>query len=383
MPALTAQIALSMGDTLDIDTNTPGGYTLAGHSTNTTSLEKIQQGDWDFVTLQEQSQIPAFPIEQVETDVFPFAAELCDIIRENNLCAIPLFFMTWGRENGDADNCDFWPPVCDYEGQDSLLHERYMMMTEMNDAEVSPVGAVWHYLRENNPNIDMYASDGSHPSQAGSYAAAVCFYSCIFRRDPTLIPFNYDIDDAEEFLIKSAVKTIVFDHLEDWFIGTHDPIAVFAANNVGPTYYDYEFTNLSENANTFVWNFGDETTSEEFEPIHTFGENGYYTVVLSAANCGMSSMSSMVILASNDIEEGSIEGVNFVQVDNVLNITASKGSELSEMTLFDSAGNIVKYIPCKGTSFVLDAFGLSPGMYILNIKMSDGRLFSRKLLFSL
>jgi len=82
-----------------------------------------------------------------------------------------------------------WPPVCTYEGMDDLLRERYLEMGEMNEAVVSPVGAVWRHLRENNPDVQLYANDGSHPSPEGSYAAACAFFSVLFRENPTLITF--------------------------------------------------------------------------------------------------------------------------------------------------------------------------------------------------
>ena len=44
-----------------------------------------------------------------------------ELIHEyNEMQEIPVFFMTWGRENGDDMNCPNWPPVCTYEGVDDL-----------------------------------------------------------------------------------------------------------------------------------------------------------------------------------------------------------------------------------------------------------------------
>ena len=43
------------------------------------------------------------------------------------------------------------------------------------------------------------------------------------------------------------------------------------------------FINTSENGKTFVWNFGDETTSTEINPIKVYS-NGTYTVTLKATN---------------------------------------------------------------------------------------------------
>lgn len=44
-----------------------------------------------------------------------------------------------------------------------------------------------------------------------------------------------------------------------------------------------KFTNLSSgNAQSYVWNFGDGSTSTEKNPLHTYAKSGYYTVTLTA-----------------------------------------------------------------------------------------------------
>ncbi len=230
LPQMVATVALSTNDILIFDSNTPGGYTLKGHSTDATSLAKIKAGNWDFVVLQDQSQLPSFPINQVKADVFPYAKSLDNVINTYNSCSETIFYMTWGKKNGDASNCSYWPPVCSYEGMDSLLHLRYMMMADTNNAIVSPVGAVWKYLRQNYPQIELYQADESHPSLAGSYAAACSFYTTIFRKNPELITNDYTLSAADAAIIRSAVKTIVYDHLLDWHVGEYDPIADFGYN---------------------------------------------------------------------------------------------------------------------------------------------------------
>ncbi|MCF8295725.1 MAG: SGNH/GDSL hydrolase family protein, partial [Bacteroidales bacterium] len=116
LPQTAVALAASAGDQLTVDVNAPGGYTLQGHSTNQTSLDKIKLGGWDYVVLQEQSQLPSFPDFQVESEVFPYAQDLDSVINAFNECGETMFFMTWGRKNGDASNCANWPPVCTYEG---------------------------------------------------------------------------------------------------------------------------------------------------------------------------------------------------------------------------------------------------------------------------
>ena len=224
LPQMIADISASTNDTLIIDSNTPGGYTLQGHSTNITSLAKIALGNWDYVVLQEQSQLPSFPIGQVETEVFPYAQLLDSLINAENTCAETVFYMTWGRKNGDASNCASWTPVCTYAGMDSLLNLRYCMMADSNNAILSPVGAIWNYLRQNFPLIELYQTDESHPTVAGTYAAACSFYTAMFRKDPTAITFNstLTLDDATN--IKNATKLLVYNNLLNWHIGQYDSL---------------------------------------------------------------------------------------------------------------------------------------------------------------
>lgn len=49
-------------------------------------------------------------------------------------------------------------------------------------------------------------------------------------------------------------------------------------------FLDFQFGNLSEGALNYLWTFGDGTTSTEFEPIHTFPEEGTFTVTLESSD---------------------------------------------------------------------------------------------------
>lgn len=217
LPTMLQTLASGCGDTLDFAQSTPGGCTFANHLQNNITMSYITQSGWDCVILQEQSQLPSFPIGQVETECFPYAYQLCDRIRNINPNANVMFFMTWGRKNGDANNCASYPPLCTYEGMDSLLYERYMMMAEENSASVSPVGRVWHVIRQQHPEIELYSSDESHPSVAGTYAAAVTFYTMIFRTSPSCINKDMGLDATTAQRIRQTVETVVYDSLDFWY----------------------------------------------------------------------------------------------------------------------------------------------------------------------
>lgn len=374
LPQLTSDVALSVGDTLIVDSNTPGGTSFSDHVTNPTSLALIGEGGWDYVILQEQSQMPSFPITQVEQDVFPFATQLNELILTDNPCAETMFYMTWGREEGDASNCAFWPPVCTYEGMDDLLRERYVMMAEMNDAEVSPVGAVWRHIRENYPDINLYSSDGSHPSPEGSYAAAVCFYTSIFKKNPQLITFNYTIDDAVETIIKNTVETIVFDAQSTWYLGAYAPVASLDVEVVSDL--QYSFVNTSTYANEYYIGIDGQYQALTGELDYTFPAPGQYTVSVIAGQCGVADTNDYIINAtiSNvlNLESEAMmiypnpadEQVTFVMQGNTGN---------TSVMIYDMAGAFVKQITCtQGESISIE--DLSSGVYTVRCQLPSKQL---------
>ncbi len=210
-------IALAEGDTLETEAFTVGGAKFSDFCNNPETFERIRSRAWDYVVLQEQSQLPSFPPSQVETECYPFAKQLCDSIRANDSCTQILFFMTWGRENGDQSNCGNYEPLCTYEGMQQRLRESYVQMADDNNAIVVPVGLAWKYVRDHYPEIDLYQSDESHPTLEGTYLAACTFYSVVFD-----LGYYYgiyyrpdNIDDETRYKLVSASYNAVNNNWEE------------------------------------------------------------------------------------------------------------------------------------------------------------------------
>lgn len=282
LPLMVSQLAASTGDILIYDGNLIGGYTLQDHSANTVSKNKILSNDWDYIVLQEQSQRPSF--------VYPVAfmngfSALNSYIKLNKPCSQITSFMTWGYENGDIQNCPDNPAVCTYSGMQDLVSNRYMSMSGLYESEVTPVGVVWKYIRQNHPGIDLYHEDGSHPSVAGSYIAACCFYTSLFRKNPALISDNYGLDGGTALIIRNAVKSLVFDAMPDWYIGKYVPNSGFNYKIAGGTNQIVIDSNAATYRDSLLWNFGDGTTSTANLPTHSYMANGSYTITLTSYKC--------------------------------------------------------------------------------------------------
>ncbi len=282
LPQIVSQLATNTGDVLLYDSNLIGGYTLQDHYSSSVSLNKILSNEWDYIVLQEQSQRPSFPVPSAFMNGF---LNLKAYTKQNKPCAQIISFMTWGHENGDIQNCPTNPVVCTYDGMQSLLADRYMSTSSLHEAEVTPVGVVWKFIRDNYPSIPLYQSDGSHPSVAGSYLAACCFYTSLFRKDPTLITDNYGLDTVTALIIRNAVKTLVYNQMQDWYIGKYIPNSNFTYLIGNGTNEIVINTNTSIYQDTYLWDFGDGTTSTSAFPTHSYATNGTYIIKLTTNKC--------------------------------------------------------------------------------------------------
>lgn len=222
LPKMVSDIASSVGDSLIFDSNAPGGYYLGDHFISTVSVNKIKSGNWDNVVLQDQSLSHAS-----QPGFYPFSKasyKLDSIIKKFNLCAQTLFYVTWGRKNGAPywDGNTNTPGTWSYYQMDSAIQLNYMLEADSLRAMASPAGAVWRYIRRNYPAIELFDADGSHPSQAGTYAAACCFYTALFRKDPSLISFDAGLTAIDAANIRNAAKVMVYDNFLIWNIGKYD-----------------------------------------------------------------------------------------------------------------------------------------------------------------
>lgn len=280
LPELIKQIALSFGDTLVHDSSTPGGATFNAHSTSAQTIAKINQQQWDYVVLQAQSQEPSFSPGQVASQTYSYAETLVDLIETNFSCTEPLFFMTWGRKYGDQQNCQFYPPICTYQGMQQRLRESYLEMAFNDSASCAPVGVAWKKSIELDSTLNLYTADNSHPNIYGSYLAACTFYSSIFKK--SAVGSSYwptAIDSITALSLQTIASNTVLDSLATWNIFNAD--FSIAQNNDSIT-----CTNLSSNYESVIWNFGDGTTSFAENPTHTYTSGGSYIITLSAITNG-------------------------------------------------------------------------------------------------
>ncbi|HCN52037.1 MAG TPA: hypothetical protein DIT10_23645 [Chryseobacterium sp.] len=371
LPNLIKNVAASTNDIVDFQSQAIGGATLQDH-VNSTTVNILTQGNWDYVVLQEQSQLPSFPDQVLQSQVYPYATQLSDLIKSTNACGNVIFYMTWGRKNGDNTRCNAQPEVCTYEGMDNLIYQRYVEMAQTNEALLSPVGKVWRAIRQQDPSLELYDQDQSHPSYIGSMAAAYTFYTIIFKKDPTLAAYKGNLTPSQAQFIKNIVKTEVYNTLDTWNAVSNDVHSRFIHQFTNAT--TIQFTNKTQNATTYLWNFGDGNTSTLQNPVHTYAASGDYNVSLTTDACSANTTKTKRITVNTlGIKEFSIE--DQIQIypnpaQNLVNITAQKKIEILSLT--DFSGRTVVYSLNKTDSgYVIPLHHLSPGVYLLHYKTGE------------
>ena len=187
------------GKTTELEFITPGGKTLAFHLANEATTKKIQEGNWDFVVLQDQSQTPAvFPRK------FEAAAVKLDKLIDSS-GAKTVFYQTWGRRDGDRANPKLFPT---YESMQNKLSKNYLSAAKRCMARLAPVGDTWSLVRKENRKLgrELYRKDGSHPSAKGAYLAACVFYATIFETSPGKVGFTGGLSEDERRVILQSLK---------------------------------------------------------------------------------------------------------------------------------------------------------------------------------
>jgi len=177
LPGMVKNLASAAGKSASTTMVAPGGQTLSGHVSGGT-LNTIRGGDWDAVVIQDQSQRPSFGASYVYANIVPDADAIVDAIRETNPCTMPVYYLTWGKRDGDSQNCGHHEVFCSFEGIQDQLTQAYTTMAYVTQpASVAPAGEAWRNYGNRN---SLFAGDGSHASSSGTYLTACTMLETIW-----------------------------------------------------------------------------------------------------------------------------------------------------------------------------------------------------------
>jgi hypothetical protein len=201
LPGTFAALAESGGHKVETGLAAQGGWTLSQHSASAATLDAIKSSKWDYVILQEQSEIPSVSQVRIQ-EMYPAARQLAGQIRANG--ATPLFFITWAHQNG-------WPEygMPNYEAMQAQIDQGYLLIAQELNAPVVPVGMAWWTVHTQDPQLELWQADGSHPAPQGTYLAACVFYAVIYRQSPIGLSYLAGLPKETVRLLQSAAANAV------------------------------------------------------------------------------------------------------------------------------------------------------------------------------
>lgn len=170
------------------------------------------------------------------------------------------------------------------------------------------------------------------------------------------------------------------------FITIHNlPFAMFTYEITSRT---VTFTNTSQNAASYTWDFGDGNFSTEANPVHTYPEDGQYDVSLDAVSemCGQDNYTETIVINTVGLPEmaGETMLTLFPNPSNgIFFITPHQNIENAKIQIFDINGKTVH----QETHNNIDAdsqlsFGnsaLGSGVFYLRIDCNQGQYIHKLL----
>jgi hypothetical protein len=164
VPGLIAQLAAARGHALAHRLVQAGGASLRMHWNKGEAQRAIAGSRWDRVVLQEQSTLPIKNARRMHENVRLFD----EAIRASG--ARTVLYLTWARRHAP-------------ETQETITRAYREIGAELG-ADVAPVGEAWERVLGTPGHPDLYDTDGSHPSLAGSYLAACVLFATLFGESP-------------------------------------------------------------------------------------------------------------------------------------------------------------------------------------------------------
>jgi hypothetical protein len=213
LPEVFLEVVKSSGRPAPVvKSSTPGGRTLKQHLAIAGSMKLVDEGDWDVVVLQGQSQEPAIAEidETVRKEFLESAAELCRRVRAKSPKVKIYFYETWAR------HADYWkaakkgPDVgADPKDMQTRLRKWYGVVAKENGASFVPCGDAWELNYASAEAVRLHTKDNSHPEFVGTYLNALIFFGKVYDMKSPAPKWSGKLDEAQAKLMQGFAAQVL------------------------------------------------------------------------------------------------------------------------------------------------------------------------------
>jgi hypothetical protein len=208
LPHVFGNLSRSGGHRVETGMDAQGGWTLTDHLASSATLDQMKSKKWDFVILQEQSEIPSID-QSRSASLYPATRQLVNKIE--GLGGTPMLFMTWAHLDGLPAN-----GLPDYQSMQFEIERGYLGIAQELDVPVAPVGYAWLIAHGQDAQLDLWQADGSHPTEQGTYLAACVFYAAIFQQSPAGLKYLDRLPPNVAMELQIVAANIVLNDPKQW-----------------------------------------------------------------------------------------------------------------------------------------------------------------------
>jgi PKD repeat protein len=267
--------------------------------------------------------------------------------------------------------------------------------TQSNDLTVTTSGSYSLTFTDNNGcsaasnSIDVNVSDSPAPTVSTSGSTTICSGSSVTLTSSPADSYSWELNgnvissaasiDASEAGLYTVTVTNA-----NACDGTGTSAATLVLVNASPTAdatftqnygsYTVQFLNNSLNATSYLWNFGDGTTSTSANPNHTYATGGDYTVTLTASNGSCTDVFTINLTSVDVTEAVAFDNLAVYPnpVEDVLNIQFNAtNNEMMNVMVYDITGNVVfatrENVNAGTTQMQIDLSAFQAGIYLVSM----------------
>ncbi len=411
IPNIVSLLASSNGDELIYDASAFGSFSLIDHSSEPSTISKIQSANWDHVVLQDRSLWPAY----LPLNFYEGVEKLTQLISENSPCLNKtILYMTWGLQNSSN-----FP----YNEMQELTINSYNSLATVFGTEVSPVGVAWKKIRDGGDLINLYHDDGSHQNFAGAYLSACVFYAAIFNKSPVGIAYKGSLsqmsathlqEKANEayneyvnlgYLHTSSSSDLVTDVYRAKINNTEAELNNLVSDCCLNTSYNFRytgFTNQTEVNTTLQYKIYQNSTEVENKTLSVsmsvaanvcVNKEETFPLNIDLSNVGIGEFTLDIFLNGQKTETFtlqktvlSISNLGFSEkiyvfpnpVKNSLLIDVQTAESKLKATIYNTYGKKIHETEVeKKVNFQLDVSNLISGIYILKLEFDKNTFFKK------
>lgn len=190
LPGILQALADSAGgDRLVVETVASPDFALVDHWNEGKAARRIADGGWEIVVLQQGPSSVEVNRDSLRLFTARFATEI------TRGSARPALYSVW--------------PTSSRRHDFARAIESYTLAAADVNGMLFPVASAWLAVWERDPNIQLYGSDGLHPSLSASYLAACVMYGRLFNRSPVGLPARLRLRSGATITIEPRTATLL------------------------------------------------------------------------------------------------------------------------------------------------------------------------------